>query len=96
MPAFWHGEFHGLYCPRGCKELDTTERLSLTDSEQGGVLVPRPQQGEDTAKETEEGKCQGMLISSRKISFSPFNFLISHMLPPLFFLCISLCLYERC
>ena len=68
----------------------------LTHSEQGGVLVPRPQQGEDTAKETEEGKCQGMLISSRKISFSPFNFLISHMLPPLFFLCISLCLYERC
>ena len=26
---FWHGEFHGLYRPRGCKESDTTERLSL-------------------------------------------------------------------
>ena len=24
------GEFHGLYSPWGCKELDTTERLSLS------------------------------------------------------------------
>ena len=37
---------------------------SLTHSEQGSVLVPRLQQGEDTANETEEGKCQGMLMSS--------------------------------
>ena len=29
-PAFWPGEFHGLYSPWGCKELDTTERLSLS------------------------------------------------------------------
>ena len=28
-PAFWPGEFHGLYSPWGRKELDTTERLSL-------------------------------------------------------------------
>ena len=28
-PVFWPGEFHGLYSPRGCKELDTTERLSF-------------------------------------------------------------------
>ena len=28
-PVFWPGEFHGLYRPRGCKESDTTERLSL-------------------------------------------------------------------
>ena len=28
-PVFWPGEFHGLYTPRGCKELDVTERLSL-------------------------------------------------------------------
>ena len=31
-PGFWpgiHGEFHGLYSPWGCKESDTTERLSL-------------------------------------------------------------------
>ena len=27
-PAFWPGEFHGLYSPRGRKETDTTERLS--------------------------------------------------------------------
>ena len=28
-PVFWPGEFHGLYSPWGCKEADTTERLSL-------------------------------------------------------------------
>ena len=27
IPIFWSGEFHGLYSPRGHKELDTTERL---------------------------------------------------------------------
>ena len=34
-PVFWPGEFHGQrsltgYSPWGCKELDTTERLSLS------------------------------------------------------------------
>ena len=28
--VFWPGEFHGLYSPWGHKELDTTERLSLS------------------------------------------------------------------
>ena len=28
-PAFWPGEFHGLYSLWGHKESDTTERLSL-------------------------------------------------------------------
>ena len=28
-PVFWPGEFHGLSSPWGCKESDTTERLSL-------------------------------------------------------------------
>ena len=28
-PVFWPGEFHGPYSPWGCKELDTTEQLSL-------------------------------------------------------------------
>ena len=28
-PVFWPGEFHGLYSPWGCKELDTTEQLTL-------------------------------------------------------------------
>ena len=28
-PVFWPKEFHGLYSPWGCKELDTTEQLSL-------------------------------------------------------------------
>ena len=27
-PVFWPGEFHRLYSPWGCKELDTAERLS--------------------------------------------------------------------
>ena len=29
-PVFWPREFHGLYGPWGCKGLDTTERLSLS------------------------------------------------------------------
>ena len=29
-PVFWPGEFHGLYSTWGRKELDTTERLSLS------------------------------------------------------------------
>ena len=29
-PMFWPGESHGLYSPWGCKELNTTERLSLS------------------------------------------------------------------
>ena len=28
--VFWPGEFHGEYSPRGCKELDMTERLTLS------------------------------------------------------------------
>ena len=28
--VFWPGEFHGLYSPWGCKELNTTEQLSLS------------------------------------------------------------------
>ena len=28
-PVFWPAEFHGLYSPWGCKELDMTEWLSL-------------------------------------------------------------------
>ena len=28
-PVFWPGEFHGLYSPRGHKESDTIEQLSL-------------------------------------------------------------------
>ena len=29
-PVFWPGEFHGLYSPRGRRELDMTERLALS------------------------------------------------------------------
>ena len=40
-PVFWPGEFHGLYSPWGCKESDTTERLSLpfhTFTKNGSVM----------------------------------------------------------
>ena len=33
-PVFWPEEFHGLYSPWGRKEVDTTEQLSLTHSNQ--------------------------------------------------------------
>ena len=29
-PVFWPGEFNRLYSPWGCKELETTEQLSLS------------------------------------------------------------------
>ena len=29
IPEFWPGEFHGLYSPWGCKEVNATEQLSL-------------------------------------------------------------------
>ena len=32
IPVFWPREFHGLYCPWGHKESDTTEQLLLTHS----------------------------------------------------------------
>ena len=31
-PVLWPGEFHGLFSPWGSKELDMTERLSVTHS----------------------------------------------------------------
>ena len=34
-PVLWPREFQGLYSPRGRKESDTTERISLTHSEIG-------------------------------------------------------------
>ena len=30
ISVFWPGEFHGLYSPRGHKESDMTEQLSLS------------------------------------------------------------------
>ena len=37
-PVFWPGEFHELYIPWGCKESDTTKRLSLFQFIQGKIL----------------------------------------------------------
>ena len=34
-PVFWPGESHELYSPRDRKESDTTEGLSLTDTQEG-------------------------------------------------------------
>ena len=39
IPVFWPGEFHGLYSPWGCKQLDTTEQLSLSWKRK---LLPTP------------------------------------------------------
>ena len=41
-PAFWPGEFHGLYSPRGCKESDTTERLFTFTSQRTVHLLLGP------------------------------------------------------
>ena len=38
-PIFWPGEFHGLYSPRGCKELDMTEQLSLHFTSQTNLAL---------------------------------------------------------
>ena len=35
--AIWPGEFHGLYRPWGCKELDTAEQLALALSLPGST-----------------------------------------------------------
>ena len=42
-PVFWPGEFHGLYGPWGCKELDTTVQLSLsfTSSKKNAVFLEK-------------------------------------------------------
>ena len=41
-PAFWPGEFHGLYSPWGCKESDTTERLFTFTSQRTLHLLLGP------------------------------------------------------
>ena len=38
-PVFWPREFHGLYSPWGCKELDTTEQLSLSLGSVWGKMI---------------------------------------------------------
>ena len=41
-PVFWPREFHGLYSPWRHKELNTTERLSLSHLESSPSYLPRP------------------------------------------------------
>ena len=38
-PVFWPGEFHGLDSPCGRKELDRTERLSLSFSFKADLFI---------------------------------------------------------
>ena len=40
IPVFWPGEFHGLYSPWGCKELDMTEQLSFQVRDNVGLSDP--------------------------------------------------------
>ena len=42
-PVFWPGEFHGLYRPWGHKESDTTELLSLSQTEEEDALKQKKQ-----------------------------------------------------
>ena len=37
--VFWPGEFHALCSPWGCKELDTTEQLSLMSDPHWAILT---------------------------------------------------------
>ena len=39
-PVFWPGEFHWLYSPWGCKELDVTEQLSLSLAQERDCQPP--------------------------------------------------------
>ena len=48
-PVFWPGEFHGLYSPWAYKELDMTERLSLTSLY---TFVTQPKNGKQKQKLT--------------------------------------------
>ena len=38
-PVFWPGEFHGVYRPWACKELDTTERPLLTHFTRASLIT---------------------------------------------------------
>ena len=41
-PVFWHGGFHGLYSPWGCRESDVTERLNWTEPFPSTGDLPNP------------------------------------------------------
>ena len=64
-PVFWPGEFHGLYNPWGCKELDMTERLSLhfTMDQEGfpcaSVVKNLPANAGDTSSIPGRGRSPG-------------------------------------
>ena len=85
MPAFWPGEFDGLYSPWGRKELDTTERLSLTHSEQGCVLVSSLSKGKTLPRKLRR-------VSVRVCLFHPESYPFLHStfsFPTCYLLCSS-------
>ena len=65
-PVFWPGDFLGLYHPRGCKELDTTEQHHPYDRKWRGPKKP--------LDESESGEWKSWLkalnIQKRKIMAS--------------------------
>ena len=40
-PVFWPGKFHGMYSPWGCKESDTSDRLSHSQAALNFVYILR-------------------------------------------------------
>ena len=74
-PVFWPGEFRGLYSPCGCKESDTTVRLSLSLSSQGSLKV---EEGErkvesdgDVTTEEESKKCNTAGFEDKRMGHEP-------------------------
>ena len=58
LGVFWPGEFHGLYSPQGCKESDTTERLSLS------LHIDHRNVTENESSPTSQWKCSSIIMSS--------------------------------
>ena len=56
-PVTWPGEFHGLYGPWGCKELDMTEGLSLHFTSY--IFWPSDAKSWIIGKDTDAGKDWG-------------------------------------
>ena len=56
-PVFWPGEFHGLCSPWGCKESDTTGRLSFSLKKQTSYTqIMIYLVGKQKKKRSEQGK----------------------------------------
>ena len=67
-PVFWPGEFHGLYSPWDRKELDTTERLSLSlFSHYAGKNINNLRYADDTTLKAEsEEELRSLLMMANR------------------------------